>query len=148
MPARDALRLRVENLEDRLAPASADLTGAEQYFLEVINRARANPTAEAARLGIDLNEGLAPGTISNAPVQPLAFNPDLVKSAQDYTAALLGAYNYFDHQLNGTTVQGRLTADGYVFSGSSISAESITAETEQQGHGHAPLVVNTAITNT
>src|SRR5262245_55336620 len=51
-----------------------DPTPAEQLMLEVINRARANPTAEAARYSIDLNEGLAPGTISAAPKRPLAFN--------------------------------------------------------------------------
>ena len=33
----------------------------EQLVIELINRARANPAAEAARLGIDLNEGLQPG---------------------------------------------------------------------------------------
>jgi hypothetical protein len=47
------------------------LTAAEQLQLELINRARLDPVAEAARLGIDLNEGLAAGTISAAAKQPL-----------------------------------------------------------------------------
>ena len=47
----------------------------EQYLLELINRGRADPAAEAARYGIDLNEGLSPGTISSDPKQPLAVNP-------------------------------------------------------------------------
>ena len=34
------------------------LSAAEQYLLELINRARLNPAAEAARYGIDLNAGL------------------------------------------------------------------------------------------
>ena len=38
-------------------------TALEQMLLELINRARLDPAAEAARFGIDLNEGLAPGTI-------------------------------------------------------------------------------------
>jgi hypothetical protein len=51
-------------------------TEIEQYLLELINRARANPTGEAARYGIDLNEA-PPGVnlnISPAPKQPMAFN--------------------------------------------------------------------------
>ena len=53
---------------------SAAPSAAEQYFLELINRARANPAAEAARLGISLNEGLAGGTITASAKPPLAFN--------------------------------------------------------------------------
>lgn len=41
----------------------SDLNPYEQYLLELINRARADPGAEAARLGISLNQGLSPGTI-------------------------------------------------------------------------------------
>ena len=33
-------------------------TTLDQYLIEMINRARANPSGEAARLGIDLNQGL------------------------------------------------------------------------------------------
>ena len=47
-------------------------------MLELINRARMYPAAEAARLGIALNQGLAPGTISTAPKQVLAMNDLLV----------------------------------------------------------------------
>ncbi len=39
-------------------------TPAEQAHLEAVNRARANPLAEASRLGIDLFEDVAPGAIS------------------------------------------------------------------------------------
>ena len=42
----------------------AQPTAYEQYFLELVNRARANPGAEAARVGIGLNDGLAAGTIA------------------------------------------------------------------------------------
>ena len=45
---------------------TATPTNDEQYMLELINRARANPAAEAATYGIDLNEGLSAGTISSA----------------------------------------------------------------------------------
>ena len=50
----------------------SDLTPHEQYLLELINRARSDPGAEAARLGISLNQGLSPGTISGDAKQPLA----------------------------------------------------------------------------
>ncbi len=42
----------------------AQPTAHEQYFLELVNRARANPGAEAARLGLGLNDGLAAGAIA------------------------------------------------------------------------------------
>jgi hypothetical protein len=54
----------------------------EQYYLELVNRARLAPNAEVTRLSDetwgdtgspvapDLNEGLAPGTISAATKQP------------------------------------------------------------------------------
>ena len=58
-----------------------NLTDQEQLLLELINRARTFPLAEAAYYGIDLNEGLAPGTISNSAKQPLAPNASLLQSA-------------------------------------------------------------------
>lgn len=36
------------------------ISAAEQLLIELINRARLDPLAEAQRLGIDLNAGLAP----------------------------------------------------------------------------------------
>ena len=48
------------------------MTAADQYILELVNRARLDPAGEAARLGIDLNEGLAAGTISATPKDPYA----------------------------------------------------------------------------
>lgn len=68
--------------------AAAPPTVEDQYFLELVNRARANPDAEVARLmggdwenSPDLNEGLTPGTISNEPKPPLAFDPRLNDAA-------------------------------------------------------------------
>ena len=47
-------------------------------MVELINRARANPSAEAARFGIDLSEGLRNGeVITTDPKQPLAINFNL-----------------------------------------------------------------------
>ena len=52
-------------------------TAQEQLVLELINRARLDPAAEAARFGIALNEGLPAGTISTAAKQPLAMDDAL-----------------------------------------------------------------------
>ncbi len=52
-------------------------TAQEQLMLELINRARLDPAAEAARQGIALNSGLAANSISTAAKQVLAFNFDL-----------------------------------------------------------------------
>ena len=136
-----------EALESRRLLAATP-TNFEQYMLELINRARANPAAEAARLGIDLNEGLPPATISSSSVQPLAFNPALLASSGDYVTALLGAYNYYGFALNGTTGAGRMAAAGYVFTGAYSSSESLYALSLPPSPGHTPLSVNTANTNT
>src|SRR5437762_2409230 len=68
-------------LESRRLLAASYPTNAEQYLIELVNRARANPTAEAALFGISLNEGLTAGTISATAKQPLAINPYLVTGA-------------------------------------------------------------------
>src|SRR4051812_26901869 len=82
-------RLRLEVLEDRLAPAvftqpTIDVTGAEQYLVEQINHARADPAGEAARFGIALNEGVPAGSRidPDTPKQPLAINAALAAVAQ------------------------------------------------------------------
>jgi serralysin len=72
----------VEILESRRLLAVQLPNAEDQYLIELMNRARANPTGEAARFNIDLNEGLPAGTISATPKQPLAFNPNLQDAAQ------------------------------------------------------------------
>ena len=67
----------------------------DQLMLELINKARTNPQAEADRLlAGNLNEGLpdpdVPGstTISTDPKQPLAWNEDLIAAAEGHTQAM------------------------------------------------------------
>ena len=105
-------RLGFEELEERTL-LSVTLTADEQFMLELINRARANPAAEAARFGIDLNEGLAPGTISSTPKQPLAPDDAL-------RAAIIGhlddmiANDFFEHTgSSGSSFTERIEAAGY-----------------------------------
>ena len=64
---------KIDPLEIRLLLTAPTLTDSEQYMLELINRARANPAAEATRYGIGLNDDVLPAdTISTSPKQPLA----------------------------------------------------------------------------
>jgi hypothetical protein len=69
----------------------------EQYLLELLNRARANPDAEVTRTGLsDLNEGPPTTTITNAAKQPLAFHQTLITVARDHVAWSLNT-NTFSH---------------------------------------------------
>jgi len=118
----------VELLEPRQLFAATTPTDVEQYMLELINRARANPAAEASRDGIDLNEGLPAGTISTAAKQPLAFNPDLIDSALGHSQWMI-ANQLFQHDGPGTTDPGdRMTEAGYDFTGSYGWGENIAEE--------------------
>lgn len=59
-----------------------DFSNLSQLTLELVNRARANPPAEAARHGIGLNDGLASADfISPPPKQPLAPDNSLMTAA-------------------------------------------------------------------
>ena len=91
-------------------------TAIEQEILELINRARLDPAAEAARDGIDLNEGLAAGTISTASKQPLAMNETLLSISLAHDQDMI-AQNYFAHNTpSGQTPFDRMTAAGYSYS--------------------------------
>ncbi|HEY8506687.1 MAG TPA: carboxypeptidase regulatory-like domain-containing protein, partial [Gemmataceae bacterium] len=88
--------LSLQRLEDRVVPGFADLSAYDQLLVELINRARAEPLAEAARHGIDLNEGLPPGTISPDPKPPLAPHQALITAAGLHSDDML-ARNFFAH---------------------------------------------------
>jgi uncharacterized protein YkwD len=89
------------------------LTAAEQYLLELTNRARLDPAAEAARNGIDLNAGLAAGTISTQSKQVLASNDDLQGAASAHSLWMLEE-DVFSHTGEGGSSAGdRATEAGY-----------------------------------
>jgi hypothetical protein len=102
-----------------------DPTSAEQLMLELINRARANPDAEAARFGIDLNEGLAPGTLSPTPKQPLAFNSHLITAARGHSLWMLDNDTFSHFETGGINPGDRMGTAGYVFSGSWTFGENL-----------------------
>ena len=93
------------------------LSAAEQYLLELINRGRLDPLAEAERYGVDLNEGLAPGTISGDALQILAPNQMLEQAAEIHSAWMLET-NTFSHTGVGDSTPGeRMESSGYNFTG-------------------------------
>lgn len=89
---------------------------AEQVHLEAINRARANPTAEATLLGMsDVTEGTN-GKLTSSPQAPLAFNAKLLQSSRGHSTDM-ATRGYFEHTSpEGTTPFTRMTGAGYNYS--------------------------------
>ena len=107
--------LTLEQLENRAMLTAIVMTDYDQLVLELVNRARANPSAEVARnpLVSDLNQGLAPNTISTAPKQPLASVQALVDAGEFHALDML-ENNFFDHDSqNGDTPSIRAANFGY-----------------------------------
>ena len=105
----------IEVLEDRCLLAASAFTPEEQLLLELVNRSRANPTAEAARQGIALNQGLTPGTISTDSKPPLANHNVLGAVADGHTNDML-TRGFFAHDSpapGSTTAVQRVTQSGY-----------------------------------
>ncbi len=91
-------------------------TALEQMILELVNRARLDPAAEAARYGIALNEGVPAGdTISTASKQPLAMNETLLGTARAHSQDMIDR-DYFAHDTpEGVDPFQRMTNAGYNF---------------------------------
>jgi hypothetical protein len=108
--------------------ASLQPTAYEQYMLELINRARANPLEEVARNSAvaDLNEDLEPGTISASAKQPLAFNFDLIESSRLHSEWMLDVDVFSHTGVNDSTSRQRMEAAGYVFTGYWCCGENIS----------------------
>jgi hypothetical protein len=108
-----------------LSYTHGDPTPEEQLMLELVNRARMDPTAEAERFGIDLNEGLSPDEISSVPKPPLALNPSLIQGARGHSAWMLSTDVFAHEGANGSSPGDRMSAAGYTFSGSWTWGENI-----------------------
>lgn len=118
----------LEILESRRLLSTTTPTANEQYMLELTNRARANPTAEAKLFHIDLNEGLPAKPISATAKQPLAFNSDLIDAARSHSDFMLSS-GLFQHDGPGTTTPfQRDQLAGYVFNPPSAQGENIAWE--------------------
>lgn len=119
----------VASSEVSATPALIDLakqpTAQEVLVVELVNRARANPEAEATRLGIGLNDGITGTQITATAKQPLAHNLLLIDSARTHSQWMLDADIFSHTGNNNSTATERMRAAGYVFSGSWTSGENI-----------------------
>lgn len=124
------------------------LSDAEQYLLELINRSRLDPAAEAARYGIDLNESLSPGQISTAAKQVLAPNEALNIAAENHSSWMIATDTFSHTGAGGSRPWDRAVAAGYgstnvgeniAFSGTSASSFDLEAMVASQ---HANLFLS------
>ncbi len=129
-----------------------DPSDEEQQLLEIINRARANPAAEADRLIaldnpyarfaydfylVDLD--LFRAAMLEFPVaQPLAFHPQLATAARGHSQWMLANVEQ-SHEQGTITAADRVTASGYPWS---TIAESIYAFGHDMEHVHAGFEVD------
>lgn len=134
------------------------LTAAEQYVLEMINRARLDPAGEAARYGINLNAGLAAGTISTASKQVLAPNTLLETAATGHSQWMLAADVFSHTGSGGLSASQRASAAGYGWanigenlswrgSSGAINLDTTTTTHHQelfQSAGHRQVMLNDA----
>ena len=97
-----------------MALGNPSISAAEQYLLELINRARLDPLAEAAGFGISLNKDLAAGTINGQAKQVLTLNSLLNTSATAHTMWMLEE-DIFNHTgAGGSQPDDRMAAAGYL----------------------------------
>jgi cysteine-rich secretory family protein/hemolysin type calcium-binding protein/FG-GAP repeat protein len=110
-------------------------TALEQMILELVNRARLDPAGEAARYGIDLNEGVpANETISPDSKQPLAMNETLLGVARAHSQDMIDR-DYFAHNTpEGVTPFQRMTNAGYGYrtAGENIAYQSTSGAITNQ----------------
>ncbi len=130
-------RLLVERLEQRLTMCAGpvvsqppiEINSYDQEMLELINRARANPLAEASRQGIALNEGLPAGTLGSEVRQPLAPSTLLTGVAKAHSADMIQR-SYFAHiNPDGIGPLERAEAAGYytTYVGENLSAKGLVS---------------------
>ncbi|MBL8765212.1 MAG: hypothetical protein JNM07_13185 [Phycisphaerae bacterium] len=113
----------MERLEPRALLAFA-WSADEVYLTELVNRARANPQAEAARLGIDLTLNLTAQEVTRlVPQQPLALSEPLTKAAR-LMSLDMAQRDFFDHvNPDGKNPTDRAKDQGYAGSaGENIAA--------------------------
>lgn len=116
--------------EVNTTPSAIDVarqpTATEVLVLEMVNRARFDPEAEAELYGITLNAGVSGTPISPDRKPPLAFNLQLIDAARKHSDWMLDADVFSHTGANGSSHTERMRAAGYVFSGSWSSGENIS----------------------
>jgi Ca2+-binding RTX toxin-like protein len=97
------------------------LSAAEQYAIELLNRARLDPVAEAKRFG------LGAGTVPAKQLQVLAPNRDLDEAATKHTTWMISTDNWGHVGIGGNNAGQRMAAAGYDRYGSFSWAENLAA---------------------
>jgi len=119
----------ITSAEVSATPGSVDIakqpTAQEVLVVELINRARLDPEAEATRLGIGLNDGISGTQITATPKPPLAHNLLLIDAARDHSQWMLDNDVFAHTGVNGSSSHDRMIAAGYLFTGSWASGENI-----------------------
>jgi hypothetical protein len=152
-PSDTAARARIAAFD--VPPYShGDPTAEEQYMLELINRARANPPAEGLRLQattdpdilgaysyfqVDLAKVVA-DFAGYVPRPPLAFNANLIAAARGHSQDMV--VNDFQGHTgsDGSTITNRVEAAGYT--GWNALAENVYAYAKNIFYGHAAFNVD------
>lgn len=100
-------------------------TAQEVLVLELVNRARFDPDAEAARYNIDLNDGIGGTPISSARKPPLAHNLFLIKAARAHSQWMLDKDIFSHSGAEGNTPSDRMAGAGYLLTGGWATGENI-----------------------
>lgn len=131
-----------------------DPTPEEQLMLEMVNRARANPTEEGIRLMdtddarvqsaysyFNINKTATKAAFTAYPQRPpLAFHPDLITAARNHSKDM-DANNFQGHNSsNGDDLSRRYAKVGYGSQG--MYGENVAAYSESVWHGHCGLNVD------
>jgi uncharacterized protein YkwD len=131
-----------------------DPTPEEQLMLEMINRARANPTEEGIRLmdtddarvqaassHFKINATATKAAFAGYPARaPLAFHTDLIAAARAHSQDM-DANNFQGHNSsNGDDLSDRYATVGYASQG--MYGENVAAYSESVWHGHCGLNVD------
>jgi hypothetical protein len=131
-----------------------DPTAEEQYTLEMINRARANPAEEGLRLAnttdpevlssysyFKINTNTLKTQFASYPSRPpLAFNAKLITAARKHSD-WMKVNNVQSHDgANGSSPFDRMNAEGYT--GWTAAGENVAAYARSLWHGHAGFNVD------
>jgi cysteine-rich secretory family protein len=131
-------------------------TDEEQFYLEYLNRMRANPTTEGQRLATTTDPNVLSAYSSfsvdlklmqsefstNPPVPPVAMNAQLLAAARWHSGDMFTNVYQGHTQTNGSTVLDpgqRITANGYTWN---TYGENVFAYAESVFYGHAGFAVD------
>lgn len=133
--------------------SSGDVTDQEQYYLELINRARANPAAEGARFAaatdpdvlsayafFNVNLSLMQSEFNALPIRPpLAMNAKLLQAARAHSQDMFTNAFQGHTSTNGDTLGDRANDAGYAFT---ALGENVFSFSKSVFQGHVGFEVD------